>query len=88
MKNGGGPACLRLRVPLNEKELNAMHQGILVNDLLLNQLDTWIDKHYRSQLHYNDLADPLLLIECFEALDALTQLLGLGAIYPFQQTTG
>ena len=26
MRNGGGPACLSLRVPLNEQELKAMHQ--------------------------------------------------------------
>ena len=84
MKNGGGPACLRLRVPLTEAELSAMHQGILVNDTLLNDLDAWIDKHYRSELHFNDLADPLLIDECFAALDALTVMLGLGAIYPFQ----
>ena len=84
MRNGGGPACLRLRVPLNEQELSAMHQGVLVNDVLLNTLDSWVDKHYRPQLHADDLADPALMDESFSALDELTSILDLGSIYPFQ----
>ncbi|KTC93496.1 N-succinylarginine dihydrolase [Fluoribacter dumoffii] len=84
MQNGGGPACLRLRVPLNEKELDAMHQGVLINEELLKTLEKWILKHYRTHLTANDLADPLFLEECFCALDELTQILKLGSIYPFQ----
>ena len=85
MRNGGGPACLRLRVPLNVQELDAMHQGVLIDENLLDRLDHWVDKHYRSQLHANDLSDPLLINECFAALDELTGLLGVGSIYPFQR---
>lgn len=85
MRNGGGPACLRLRVPLNEQELRAMHQGILVTDMLLDQLETWVRHHYRDQLNVKDLADPLLIDECLAALDKLSQLLQLGSIYPFQR---
>lgn len=85
MHNGGGPACLRLRVPLTDKELSAMHQGILVDEALLNNLDTWVDKYYRPSLHVNDLADPALLLESLSALDALTTLLSLGSLYPFQR---
>ncbi len=85
MRNGGGPACLRLRVPLNERELSAMHQGVLVNDQLLDSLDQWILKHYRTELQVKDLADPLLLTESLRALDELTQILKLSSIYPFQK---
>jgi succinylarginine dihydrolase len=85
MRNGGGPACLRLRVPLNEHELNAMHQGVLVNEPVLDTLETWINKHYRSELNANDLLDPQLMNESFSALDELSQILKLGSIYPFQQ---
>lgn len=84
MRNGGGPACLRLRVPLNEDELSAMHQGVLMDDSLLTTLDKWVDHYYRSELHADDLADPNLLNECFSALDELTSILNLGPIYPFQ----
>lgn len=85
MQNGGGPACLRLRVPLTEQELSSMHQGILVSHDLLDTLEDWINQHYRTSLHTDDLADPELMDECFTALDALTKLLNLGSIYPFQQ---
>ncbi|MGQ3892622.1 N-succinylarginine dihydrolase [Legionella sp. CNM-4043-24] len=85
MRNGGGPACLRLRVPLNTQELAAMHSGVLVDDALLDQLDAWVLKHYRTELKAQDLADPLLVDEVFRALDELSTLLNLGALYPFQQ---
>lgn len=86
MRNGGGPACLRLRVPLTQKELAAMHQEVIITDDLLIQLETWIRKHYRTQLSANDLDDPCLIDECFTALDELTAILNLGAIYPFQHS--
>lgn len=85
MRNGGGPACLRLRIPLYENELSAMHQGILATDLLLDTLSNWVIKHYRTELHVTDLADPALINECFTALDELTSILNIGPIYPFQQ---
>ena len=85
MHNGGGPACLRLRVPLNEDELAAMHQGIMIHDALLDTLEIWVKKHYRTKLHLNDLQDPSLVLESFAALDELTTLLQLGSIYPFQR---
>lgn len=85
MRNGGGPACLRLRLPLTEQELNAMHQGILVNDALLDTLDDWVMRHYRCQLHASDLADPHLIDESLSALDELSKILKLGSIYPFQR---
>lgn len=84
MQNGGGPACLRLRIPLTDAQLSAMHQGVLVNDSLLDTLDDWVQRHYRSQLHADDLDDPALINECFSALDELTSILDLGNIYPFQ----
>ena len=84
MRNGGGPACLRLRVPLNDQEFSVMHQGIVVTNHLLDVLDKWILKHYRTELRADDLADPLLMNESLQALDELTQILNLGSIYPFQ----
>ncbi|KTC86588.1 N-succinylarginine dihydrolase [Legionella brunensis] len=85
MRNGGGPACLRLRVPLNEAELQAMHQGILINETLLADLEAWVMRHYRTHLHVDDLVDPLFVNECLTALDELTRLLALNSIYPFQR---
>ncbi|MBA2652562.1 MAG: N-succinylarginine dihydrolase [Tatlockia sp.] len=85
MRNGGGPACLRLRIPLNEQELQAMHQGVLISEPLLENLKVWVKHHYRDRLEARDLADPLLVSECFTALDELSQLLQLGSIYTFQR---
>ena len=73
-------------MPLNAAQLSAMHPGVLVDDLLLDALDQWVMTHYRTELHANDLDDPALLNECFTALEALTEILALGAIYPFQQS--
>lgn len=84
MRNGGGPACLRLRIVLNENELSAMHQGIIVTHQLLDKLEQWVKQHYRTQLHVNDLDDPALITESYTALDDLTKMLDLGSIYPFQ----
>lgn len=85
MCNGGGPACLRLRVVLTDKELAAMLQGVVFNDTLYASLKGWITKHYRDKLEPADLADPSLYIESCRALDELTKLLKLGSLYSFQK---
>lgn len=85
MQNGGGPACLRLRVVLNEAEKKAVNQHTLMNDQLFTTLNLWADKHYRDRIGDNDLADPQLLLESRAALDELTQIMQLGSVYPFQK---
>jgi len=85
MKNGGGPACLRLRVVLNEAERGAVTPGVWIDDTLFTRLDGWIETHYRDRLAPADLADPKLLNESRTALDELTQILGLGSLYDFQR---
>ena len=86
MKNGGGPACLRLRIVMTARELAAVHQGVLLTEQLRATLGEWIQRNYRDRLHVDDLADPELLAENHRALDELTAILGLGSdFYPFQQ---
>ncbi|WP_312240475.1 N-succinylarginine dihydrolase [Pantoea sp.] len=85
MCNGGGPACLRLRVVLTEAERQAVNPAVLMNDALFAGLNGWVDRHYRDRLSQADLADPQLLREGREALDELTKLLDLGNVYPFQR---
>ena len=84
MRNGGGPACLRLRVELKQQELAAVNPATLINDDLYKRLTSWVEKHYRDCLGEAELADPALLDECRAALDELTQILALGSVYPFQ----
>jgi succinylarginine dihydrolase len=85
MKNGGGPACLRLRVVLDDAERAAVAPGVWINDALFGRLDAWIEKHYRDRLAPTDLTDPQLLVESRTALDELTQILALGSLYDFQR---
>jgi succinylarginine dihydrolase len=85
MRNGGGPACLRLRVPLTEREIAAAHPGVFFTPELHAQLTAWVIRHYRDRLSPADLADPNLLEESQRALDELSGILSLGAIYDFQR---
>ena len=84
MQNGGGPACLRLRVVLNEEELTNVNPGVILTDKIYDELVQWVEKHYRDRLELKDLADPALVNESRTALDSLTQILKLGSVYPFQ----
>ena len=60
MRNGGGPACLRLRVALTDDEAAAMHQGVLMTEELYATLVPWVERHYRDRVEPKDLADPQL----------------------------
>ena len=84
MRNGGGPACLRLRVPLTTEERQAIDARVFIDDMLATELEAWIERHYRDRLAPADLADPALLDESRRALDELTRLLALPPVYPFQ----
>lgn len=86
MRNGGGPACLRLRVVMNSAQKLALGARALLDDALFDDLNAWVGRHYRETLSPNDLADPMLLSEGRTALDELTQIMKLGDdFYPFQR---
>lgn len=85
MANGGGPACLRLRVVLTPEEMRAVNPAVMMNDTLFNRLNDWVDRYYRDRLTQADLVDPQLLREGREALEALSAILQLGPVYPFQR---
>jgi succinylarginine dihydrolase len=84
MRNGGGPACLRLRVPLTDAERAAIGARVFVDGALADALEQWVARHYRERLAPADLADPALVDESRRALDELTTLLRLGSVYDFQ----
>jgi succinylarginine dihydrolase len=85
MSNGGGPACLRLRVVMNDAEKAACNPHTLMSDALYQALTQWVERNYRDKLTEAELSDPALLLESREALDELTQILHLGSVYPFQR---
>ncbi|HEV7817003.1 MAG TPA: N-succinylarginine dihydrolase [Janthinobacterium sp.] len=83
MRNGGGPACLRLRVVLTEAEAGAMHQGVIMTEALYVRLVAWVERHYRDRLEPADLADPALALEVHAALEELSLILNLPGLYDF-----
>lgn len=85
MRNGGGPACLRQRIPLRDEDLDALGGRVLLSETLEADLSEWIGRRYRDRLRPGDLADPTLWRESAAALDELTQILGLGSVYDFQK---
>jgi succinylarginine dihydrolase len=87
MDNGGGPACLRLRVVLAPAERAATNPAVFIDTDRYAELSDWVKKHYRDRLAIADLADPDLIDETRTALDELTRLLNLGSIYPFQRNS-
>lgn len=86
MRNGGGPACLRLRVELNDAERADVNPGCVFTPEKHAALRAWAQTHYREALAPADLIDPALITETHAALDALTQILQLGSdFYAFQR---
>jgi len=76
MQNGGGPACLRLRVVLNTQELAACQPNVFINDTTYPALRDWVIRHYRDRLTPQDLRDPQLLQETSKAMTELSSLMG------------
>jgi len=86
MRNGGGPACLRLRVELTDAEREEVKPTCVFTPALHRTLVAWAQRHYRETLAPADLADPALIEESRAALDELTQILDLGGdFYDFQR---
>ena len=64
MNNGGGPACLRLRVVLPSDAIGAM----LLDHPKIDRLTEIIQRRYREDLSTGDLADPNLIEESWETV--------------------
>ncbi len=86
MRNGGGPACLRLRVVMTSAERAAAASGFFLTDDLAGRLEAWVTRHYREEMSPSDCADPDLVLETQTALDELTRIMPLGQdFFPFQR---
>ena len=90
MMNGGGPACLRLRVVMNEQEISSIHQDVRFSPELENALIDWVKKHYRDEIAPNDLLHVDLYGDCLAALQELETILGFesGVIVPCNFVAG
>lgn len=79
MRNGGGPACLRLRVPVNKQQFEALKQntGILVNDKNISEMENLIGKYYSESLMPEGLRNPQLYKNCQTFLMELSPVLNI-----------
>lgn len=87
MSNGGGPACLRLRVAMSAEAMAAVHPGVVMTHDKIAALRAVITTHYRDRLTLDDLGDPQFLSEVRGALDAVSHALDLPNLYDFQRDT-
>jgi succinylarginine dihydrolase len=85
MRNGGGPACLRLRVVLTDVERAALGADVVLDESRIATLEALVRRCYRDRLSPADLADPALLDESRTALDEIGQALRLGPVHDFQR---
>lgn len=76
MRNGGGPACLRLRVVLGEDELAAMDQRFLLDAAKCDRIGNLIAEFWPERIAPGDLGEPALWQQCLTARAALLDLLG------------
>lgn len=81
MSNGGGPACLRLRVPMTDQQSQALGGRVILDEALEADLRAWVERHYRDRLAPEDLLDPQLWKEQRDALDQLAGLLELDGLF-------
>lgn len=62
---------------MTEDEINACHQGVLLDDVTIDELQDVVRTTYRDRLAPSDLADPAFADECHEAREALLDVLDL-----------
>jgi succinylarginine dihydrolase len=74
MQNGGGPACLRLRILMNNEEVNMLSARVQFDDTLEDELHTCVERRYRDRLSFSDLHDPLFWRESIEIIEELEKI--------------
>ena len=71
MRNGGGPACLRLRVVMNDAEIAQVKPNVFLDNNLYARLKKWIEEFYPESLSPEDLYDVKLYENTRRALEEL-----------------
>jgi succinylarginine dihydrolase len=77
MANGGGPACLRLRVVCDPTDVDPR---FLVDDEKLTKIASVIEQHWPVSIHPDELADPALWERIETARAALLSALSLNSL--------
>lgn len=76
MRNGGGPACLRLRVAVDDAAFTAIDPRFLLNDGKCEVIERIVASHWPDRIAPSDLGDPALWETCWRARQALLDALG------------
>jgi succinylarginine dihydrolase len=84
MKNGGGPACLRLRVQMDRNSIKSINPGCLLTNNKYNELVSWVERNYRDELSLKDLAQPEIYPELKRAFLELSDIMNLDGLYDFE----
>jgi succinylarginine dihydrolase len=71
MRNGGGPACLRLRVPVSDEARAAIDPRFLLDGRKWEALARLVERAWPETIAPSDIADPALWAEARAAYDAL-----------------
>jgi succinylarginine dihydrolase len=71
MAGGGGPACLRLRVCLDEHQIREIPRAFWLTPERLDALRSWVIKYYPAELSATDLAREEFAQHALSAVDAL-----------------
>lgn len=77
MRNGGGPACLRLRVAVDETAKAAIDPRFLLDEAKWDALNRVVEAHWPEAIGPKDLGDPHLWSEARAARRALLDHLGI-----------
>lgn len=77
MRNGGGPACLRLRVVVDDAALAAIDSRFLLDEAKIAALETLVAQYWPEAIAPEELGEPALWAQCWAAHAALMEHLGL-----------
>lgn len=75
MQNGGGPACLRLRVALPKAALTGIAPGVIMDFFKLTELEAVVHRQYPDRIQFAELGSLEFLHQAQDAHQALANLL-------------
>ena len=78
MRNGGGPACLRLRIAVDKAVLPAIDQRYMVDERKCDALERLVERYWPARIKPDDLGMAETWAACRRARGVLFDLLELG----------
>ncbi len=80
MRNGGGPACLRLRVAVDDAGYAAIDRRFLLDEARCDVIERIVETHWPERIALADLGSPDLWAQCRSARCALLEGVGLNEL--------